>query len=166
MSSNPTNRPTNPYNPETRPMGSERRTGFGEQERMGEHGKEKEKAEEKSFTEKAKETASSMTSKAGEVASSAATAVGEKAQQGVAAVGSGMQSLAGTIREHVPESGVLGSASSRVARGLESGGRYLEEEGLSGMAEDFTALVRKNPIPAVLISLGIGFLLARTFNRS
>jgi hypothetical protein len=121
---------------------------------------------EKSFTEKAKETAATVISKAGEVASSAATAVGEKAQQGVAAVGSGMQSLAGSIREHGPQSGVFGTASSKVAETLESGGRYLEEEGLRGMADDFTNLVRHNPIPAVLISLGLGFFIARVMNMT
>jgi hypothetical protein len=48
-----------------------------------------------------------------------------------------------------------------VAETLESGGRYLKEEGLEGMAEDLTDLIRKNPIPAVLMGIGLGFLLAR-----
>jgi len=103
-----------------------------------------------------------VVTKAGEMASSAATAVGEKAGQGVAAVGCGMESLAGTIREHAPDTGMMHTASSRVAETLESGGRYLKEEGLQGMADDVTDLIRKNPIPAVLIGFGIGFLLARS----
>ena len=106
-----------------------------------------------------------VVTKAGEMASSAATAVGEKAGQGVAAVGSGMESLAGTIREHAPQSGIMGTASTRVAETLESGGRYLREEGLKGMTEDLTDLIRKNPIPAVLMGIGFGFLLARLTRR-
>jgi hypothetical protein len=77
------------------------------------------------------------------------------------AVGSGMESLAGTIRQHAPDSGMLGTASQKVARGLESGGRYLQEEGLRGIGEDLTNLIRRNPIPALLIGLGLGFLIGR-----
>jgi hypothetical protein len=84
--------------------------------------------------------------------------------QGVAC---GMKSLAGSIREHAPQEGMLAQASTSVADSLESGSRYLQEEGLSGMADDVTGLIRKNPIPAVLIGVGIGFMLARaTSSRS
>ena len=38
---------------------------------------------------------------------------------------------------------------------------HLEEQGLSGMAEDLTGLIRRNPIPAMLIGIGLGYLLAR-----
>jgi len=48
-----------------------------------------------------------------------------------------------------------------VARNLESGGRYLEQEGVGGMAEDFTNLIRQHPIPAVLVGIGLGFLIAQ-----
>jgi ElaB/YqjD/DUF883 family membrane-anchored ribosome-binding protein len=78
-----------------------------------------------------------------------------------------MQSLAHTIRENAPREGMIGRASSSVAQGLESGGKYLKEEGVSGMVDDLTEVVRRNPLPAVLIGIGVGFLLARlTSNRS
>jgi hypothetical protein len=119
-------------------------------------------------TEKAKEAASSVAEKAKNVASSVghaagnvATTVGHKAEQATSAVGSGMQSLGSTIREHAPQSGMLGSASSTVADTLEKSGRYLEEHGLSGIGHDLTNLIRRNPIPAVLIGIGLGFMLAR-----
>jgi hypothetical protein len=51
--------------------------------------------------------------------------------------------------------------ASGVASALDSSGRYLEEQGLSGMADDVTNLIRRNPIPAMLIGVGLGFLLAR-----
>jgi hypothetical protein len=87
--------------------------------------------------------------------------VGDRADSAVSSVGSGMQSVADTVRDKGPQSGMLGKAASGVASGLESGGRYLEEQGLSGMADDLTNLIRRNPVPALLIGVGIGFLLAR-----
>jgi hypothetical protein len=115
------------------------------------------------FGEKAKDAASSVANTAGNIASG----VGEKADEATAAVGGGMKSPGETIREKGPHSGVLGSATSTVANTLESGGRYLQEHGLSGIGEDLTNLVRRNPLPAVLLGIGLGFLLAKaTTNRS
>jgi len=107
------------------------------------------------------DTARGAAAAVAEKASDAASYLGKKAEDATSAVGSGMKSLAGTIRENMPHEGVLGSAGGAVANTLESGGRYLQEEGLSGMGEDVTDLIRRNPIPAVLIGIGVGFLLAR-----
>jgi hypothetical protein len=109
-------------------------------------------------TEKAREMASNVADKARDVASS----VGQKAEDAASSVGGGMASLAGTIRENAPREGMLGSAAASVADTLESGGRYLQEEGFGGMADDLTDLIRRNPIPAVLVGIGLGFLLARS----
>jgi hypothetical protein len=121
-----------------------------------------------SAVDKAKDTAHSLTEKAGEVASNvghkvseAASTVGHGADRAVQSAGSGMQSFADTVRERGPQSGMLGSASSAVADTLDSAGEYLESHGLSGVAEDITNLVRRHPIPALLIGIGVGFLLAR-----
>jgi hypothetical protein len=57
---------------------------------------------------------------------------------------------------------MMGTAASRVADTLETGGRYLQEHGLSGIGDDFSNLIRRNPIPAVLVGIGVGFLLARS----
>src|SRR5262245_26750536 len=124
--------------------------------RTGEH------AGTQGMVEKAKDVASEATRAAGEVASN----VGRRAEDAASAVGGGMQSLAGTIREKGPREGVFGTGSSTVASGLESGGRYLQEEGFSGIVDDLSGVIRRNPIPAVLIGVGIGFLLARTTSRS
>jgi len=103
---------------------------------------------------------------AGEAVKEAAQAVGQgaahKAEQATTAVGSGMQSLADTVRHHTPESGVLGSASRTVPETLDQTGKYIEDRNLSGMMDDVTGLIKRNPIPAVLIGLGIGFLIGRT----
>jgi len=98
-------------------------------------------------------------------AKDAAVAVGEKADAAASAVGEGMASLAHSLREKAPHTGMLGTASSRVASGLESGGRYLQQEGFQGMMNDLTHLIRSNPIPALLVGIGVGFLLAQTRRR-
>jgi len=123
---------------------------------------------EESFADKAKDAAGNVLNKAKQAASTVAEkakdvagAVGDKADTAVSSVGSGMQSLAGTIRDKGPSGGMLGSAASGVASALDSSGRYLEEQGLSGIADDMTNLIRRHPIPAILIGVGLGYLLAR-----
>ncbi len=107
--------------------------------------------------DKAKQVAGNVADKARNVAS----AVGERAESATQSVGRGMESLAGTIRDRGPQSGFIGGAASGVASALDSSGRYLEEQGLSGIGEDLTNLIRRNPIPALLIGIGLGFLLSR-----
>jgi hypothetical protein len=72
-----------------------------------------------------------------------------------------MQSLAGTLRDQGPHGGMLGSATGAVADSLEQAGRYVEDKNLSGMMDDVTGLIKRNPIPAVALGLCIGFLLGR-----
>jgi uncharacterized phage infection (PIP) family protein YhgE len=104
-----------------------------------------------SVTEKAKEAAAAVAHSVGDLASS----VGKKADEATSTVGSGMQSLATNLR----------SASTTVADKLESGGHFLQEEGLKGITEDLTNLVRRNPIPALFCGIGLGFLIARCMRR-
>lgn len=119
---------------------------------MGEHCKEL--ADD--VAAKAREFGSTVAEKAGE----AVSYVGKKADDATSAVGTGMKSVAGAIRDKTSDKGVVGAAGSAVASTLEQGGRYLEEQGLSGMGNDFTNLIRRNPLPAVLIGVGIGYLIA------
>lgn len=123
---------------------------------------------QESMTEQAKgaataalDTARDMASTAGKKAGEAASYVGQRAEDATSAVGGSMKSLAGTIRENAPREGMLGSASSAVASTLESGGRYLQEHGLSGVGDDLTNMIRRNPVPSLLIAVGLGFLIAR-----
>ena len=46
----------------------------------------------------------------------------------------------------VGKGGTMGAVADRTAGGLESAGRYLQEEGLSGMADDITDMIRENLI--------------------
>jgi hypothetical protein len=86
------------------------------------------------------EAAAGAVETATRMAGDAAAFIGRKADSATSAVGTGMKSVAGTI---------------------ESGGRYLEEHSLREIGSDFTDLIRRNPIPSLLIAVGLGFLLAR-----
>ncbi len=111
-----------------------------------------------SMAERAKDLASSATQSASDLASAA----GQRAREATSSVASGIQSAAHTLRQNLPHEGMMGRASSAVADTLESSGRYLQEEGFSGMMEDLSGVIRRNPIPAVLVGIGVGFLLGRT----
>jgi hypothetical protein len=102
----------------------------------------------------------------GDKAKEAASILGERAEQATRAVGSGLESLGETVREKMPHAGVLGAASASVAGGLHTGGKYIQEEGLKGMAADVTDLIRRNPIPALLIAAALGFCISRATSRS
>jgi hypothetical protein len=112
-------------------------------------------------SEKVQQAASAAKEKAQELASSASKRVDEA----TAALGERVKSVAGSLRERGPQEGVLGSATGAVADSLDTAGRYIQEEGLVGMAEDITELIRRNPIPAMLVGIGIGFMLARVLRR-
>jgi hypothetical protein len=101
-----------------------------------------------------------------DAASSVSQTASEQARQAASSVAGGMHSLAGTIREHAPSQGMLGSAAGSVAEGLESGSRYLQREGFAGMADDLAGVVRRNPIPSMLVCLGLGFFLGRVLSSS
>jgi ElaB/YqjD/DUF883 family membrane-anchored ribosome-binding protein len=111
--------------------------------------------------EKVQQATSAAMSKAQDLASSASRRVDEAA----AALGERVRSAGGAIRERGPREGMLGSATGAVAESLENTGRYIQEEGIGGMAEDITELIRRNPIPAMLVGVGIGFLLAKMLRR-
>jgi ElaB/YqjD/DUF883 family membrane-anchored ribosome-binding protein len=127
----------------------------------------------KETLDKAKETASAVVDKARETAGAAAeqvaniaSAVGQKADQIASTAGGSIKNFGETIKEKGPQEGTLGNATKAVGNTIEAGGKYLEEAGLTGMMDDLTEVVRRNPIPAVVIGLGLGVLLGRAFSRS
>jgi len=164
---------TNPMSNPVKPQ-QEGKSEFDKAREMAGNAAERARETAGNVADKARETASNVADRARDAAGNlvdkakdTAADLGKKAESATHAVGSGMQSLAGTIRENLPREGVIGTASSTVARGLESSGRYLEKESLQGMAEDLTNVIRRNPIPAILIGIGLGFVLARaTTSRS
>jgi hypothetical protein len=120
-------------------------------------------------TERVKEEAGNVIDKVKDTASQAgqsigtfASKVGEKAEDATASVGKGMENLGKKVREKGPESGFFGKATEGVAGALETSGKYLEDKNLSGMAGDLASMIKRNPIPAMLVGIGLGFLLAKT----
>jgi hypothetical protein len=106
-------------------------------------------------------------SAAGNRLSDAASYAGDRAEDATSSVGGSMKSLASQVRQNAPHEGMLGSAAGYAASALDRTGSYLQDQGISGMAEDFTGLIRRNPIPALLIGVAVGFLIARaTTSRS
>jgi len=89
------------------------------------------------------------------------TAVSHHANDAAGNVGTSLKNLADTVRDKAPTEGALGQMADSAAKGLERTGHYLETEGLSGLSKDVASLVRSHPIPALLIGLGLGYLVAR-----
>jgi ElaB/YqjD/DUF883 family membrane-anchored ribosome-binding protein len=114
------------------------------------------------LADKAKDIAANVADRAKDMACS----IGHKADDATHAVGGSMESLGSRVREKLPHSGALGAAASTVAGGLESGGHYLKEEGLQGIAADLTNIIRRNPVPAMLVGVAVGFIIARVTARS
>ena len=94
-----------------------------------------------------------------------APTLGEKAESATKALGAGMLATGKSIREHEPSKGVFHEAGELLASKLESGGMYLNERGLQGVTDDVADLIRHNPMPALLVGLGLGMLLARIVRR-
>jgi len=118
-----------------------------------------EKAKEAGFeaADKARDAVSSV----GGMVNQAASAVGKTADNLASSAGGGIKHLGETLGEQAPHEGVLGNASQAVANTLKEGGKYIQDAGLSGMAEDVTELIRRNPVPAILVGMGIGFVIGR-----
>jgi hypothetical protein len=107
---------------------------------------------------KAQDWAGAVADKAQETA----TAAVHKADDGIAAVGHQMNALGEKVREAGPHNGTLGSATTAVADELQAGGHYLEGHGLEAIGKDLTDVVRRHPIPSLLLGFGIGCLIGMT----
>jgi hypothetical protein len=59
----------------------------------------------------------------------------------------------------------MGTAATTVANKLDAAGSYLQAKDVDHMMGDLTGVIRRYPIPALLIGLGIGYLLAGRARR-
>lgn len=100
-------------------------------------------------------------SSVGEMATETATVAGRKAEDMAAAAGHRIAGLGDTLAARAPHEGIAGTAAQAVADTIKSGGHYLEEHKISGMARDMEQVVKNHPIPALLCVFGIGFCLGR-----
>jgi len=110
--------------------------------------------------------AKDMASNASQGAASVGSFLEEKAGEATSAVSGGLKAAGDAIRKNAPHDGRIGQASAAVAQSLSDTGEYLEREGLQGIANDLTSLVKRNPIPALLLGIGLGFLIARASSSS
>lgn len=93
------------------------------------------------------------------------SAAATTANQATSAVGEQLGSLAGMIRDKAPGEGTVGRAATAVAEKLGGAGAYLQEQKVEHVMGNVTDLIRRYPVPSLLIGLGVGYLLARSMRR-
>jgi hypothetical protein len=91
---------------------------------------------------------------------SAAQGVASSVTETVGTAATKAQEMAGSAATKAQE--IAGSAATVVTDTAAGVGTYVQEKGLQGLSEDLTQLIRRYPVPALLVGLGIGFVLART----
>jgi hypothetical protein len=94
-----------------------------------------------------------------EQARDVATGVVDRARDMASGVAEKASEMASGVSDRV--SGALSGATTAVGDTFASGKQYFEEEGFAGVGRDLTNLVRRNPIPSLLVGVAVGFLLAR-----
>jgi uncharacterized protein YjbJ (UPF0337 family) len=79
-------------------------------------------------------------------------------------IGSNLRSRVDDLGSTV--SNKAGEAAGAVASGVQSARSYLQERDFNELTGDITAWVRRNPIQACLIGIGLGYLIARSIGTS
>jgi uncharacterized protein YjbJ (UPF0337 family) len=92
---------------------------------------------------------------------------GEKTAGVAATVTSTAQNVASTVTETAGTAAskaqeIAGAAATAVTDTVAGAGTYLQEKGVQGLSGDLTGLIRRYPVPALLIGVGIGFVLGRS----
>ncbi len=98
---------------------------------------------------------------AGALASQAATDAGKRANEFATRAGSGIHSWGDRLDQQGPHDGLLGNASQSVAHAFQESGQYIESAGLSGITKDMATVIRRNPLPAIMIAIGFGWFVGR-----
>jgi hypothetical protein len=81
---------------------------------------------------------------------------GEQSAGVAAAVTSTAQNVASTVTEDA------GAAARAVTDTVAGAGTYVQETGAQALPGDLVGLIRRHPVPALLIGLGIGFVLGHS----
>lgn len=106
---------------------------------------------------------SHLGSAVGILATQAAGEIGKQTDELAHRAGVGVQAMSDRLEQCCPDSGMLSSASHSIAHVVRGGGEYLEEAKLSGMTADVATVIRKNPLTAILIAVGLGWCVGRKF---
>jgi ElaB/YqjD/DUF883 family membrane-anchored ribosome-binding protein len=100
-------------------------------------------------------------------ASTKASEIGDKATQqadaGMEKAASGLDSLAGTLRDRGQSmgEGQLQSATTMAADKLESGAEMLRQKDTDELVADLEALVRRRPVESMVVAAAAGFFLSK-----
>jgi len=89
----------------------------------------------------------------------------DKTDDALASMGQRLSTAAGSLRQVAPRQGVVGSAAGAVADRLETGGRYLQEHGVSDITDDVAGAIRRYPLPALAIAFGVGLFIGIVSRR-
>jgi len=114
-----------------------------------------------------------MARNATETARDAATGVMDRARDVAGNVADRAKDVAGSVADTardwasgaagaVADSDVVNKAGEYVGEAWEAGSRYFQEHSFRDMADDVAGVIRRNPIPALLVGVGLGFILARS----
>ena len=79
-------------------------------------------------------------------------------------VASHMAETAGTAATKAQE--MAGASASTVTDTVAGARTYVQEQGVQTLPDDLAGLIRRHPVPALLIGLGIGWLLSRTLGKA
>jgi hypothetical protein len=108
--------------------------------------------------ESARDTATGVMDRARDVAGN----VADKARDVAGNVADTARDWASGAVGAVKDNDVVNKAGDYVSDAWESGSRYFQDHNFSDMAEDVAGVIRRNPIPAMLVGVGLGFILARS----
>jgi ElaB/YqjD/DUF883 family membrane-anchored ribosome-binding protein len=120
--------------------------------------------------ETAKEKVSQVSEQAGSVLSTAkdrATQMGDQATSaadtGMDKAASGLDTVAGTLRDRGESmgGGSMASIASTAADKMEAGAQMLREKDTEQIVSDLEALVRRKPVESLAVAAGIGFVLSK-----
>lgn len=90
--------------------------------------------------------------------------INARADASMTSAGQRMSDMAHTLRERAPQ-GRAGEFAGRAASALEQSGNYLQRSNPDSVRSDLEMTIRQHPIESLLVGAGVGFILARMFNR-
>jgi ElaB/YqjD/DUF883 family membrane-anchored ribosome-binding protein len=88
----------------------------------------------------------------------------ERLNQGIRAASKQMGSMAQQVRQRAPE-GQAGEVAQATASVLDRGADYLQGADIESLQSDLERMIRRSPLQALAIGVGVGFLIGRTLKR-
>jgi hypothetical protein len=113
------------------------------------------------------EGAKNFAQAAGQKASDAAHFAGQKAGEMANVASQKAGEMAHAVSQQADSAkNATGDGIKSFGRSIESGGDYLKNTDFQGILGDVGEMIKRNPLPAVLLGVGLGFLLAAAVRRS